>query len=160
MKNCEEIDLKTIYDELNEKYFYNELPNSSEVKLEWSNRLTASAGNCYKERKHIKLSTHYHIKYPEEVRNTLAHEMIHLKIRGHGKEFKKELERLNNMGLPVRMFSKERAVIQKLRWEYSCKNPNCDNHFFRTRRIPKNMANNIVCAKCRSKIVEKYIGDN
>lgn len=159
-ETCDEIvdnvNLYEMYDELNEEYFNSKLPSSEELDLEWSTRQTKIAGSCNRKTQTIKLSVPYHKKFPQEVILTLAHEMIHLREKGHGYGFKAELSRLNRLGLPVRRYSLERATEKKLRWEYNCSNPACTNHFFRSRKIPQNR----VCGKCKSRLIGKRIEES
>lgn len=76
------------YKEFKSKYFFDaDLPLADQVKIEWSNRLTASAGKCKKKRNLIELSTHYHKKHPEDIKRVLLHEMIHLIVNDHPQEF-------------------------------------------------------------------------
>jgi predicted SprT family Zn-dependent metalloprotease len=152
MKKLFSVDeLYKLYEKYNSLYFDNKLPKPYEVTIEWSNRLSSSAGVCYRRAKIIRLSTAYHIKYPEEVGATLLHEMIHLKIKGHGHDFKRELRRIQSLGGKVYRYSKETAKAP--RWKYSCKK--CDAVIKKYKRYPKN----IICGRCRGEFEEVYIGD-
>lgn len=142
-------DLYELYREYNNKFFCNQLPRVEKVRIEWSNRLSSSAGICYSKSKIIRLSRAYHIKHIDDVGSTLLHEMIHLKIRGHGVEFKRELKRIQNLGGKVYRYSKEAAKVP--RWIYTCKN--CNIAIKKYKRYPKN----IICGKCRGKFKEEFI---
>lgn len=147
-----ENNLYELYDNFNSKYFNNTLPKSSEIIIEWSGRLTASAGICYRKAKNsiIRLSTHYHKDFPEEIESTLLHEMIHLKIKGHGQEFKKEINRINSLGGNVKRFSKRRSTKKRINWIYKCKK--CSKKYERNHKISK--LNRYRCGICRGKLEE------
>lgn len=144
-------ELYRLYCEYNYKYFNNKLPKRDEVTIEWSTRLSCSAGVCYRQRKLIRLSTAYHIRYPEEIGSTLLHEMIHLKIRGHGPKFQDEMRRIMALGGKVSRYSKEAAKAP--RWKYVCLK--CKATIKKYKRYPKN----IICGRCRGKFEEIYIGE-
>lgn len=142
--------LYRIYQRFNDKYFAGKLPK--EIKIEWSNKLTTSAGVCYKY-KHkcpvIRLSTWYHRKYPSaETEQTLLHEMIHLIAAGHGKEFKKYVESIKEQGGYVELHAKERA--KKPRWLYTCKQ--CGKIFLRDRKLSPRKK--YVCGACKGELSE------
>jgi predicted SprT family Zn-dependent metalloprotease len=88
-------DLNKMYKEYNKKYFDSKLPQDTKVK--WSKQLKTCAGNCYPLGKEIKLAVFYAEQYPNEIKNVLIHEMIHLIDRTHGKTFKSEMERINKL---------------------------------------------------------------
>src|SRR6056297_3049978 len=144
--------LYELYDEFNIKYFNSILPKSSKIVLEWSGRLTASAGICYRKPKNsiIRLSTHYHEDFPEEIESTLLHEMIHLKIKGHGPKFKDEIKRINLLGGNVKRYSKRRATKKKINWIYKCKG--CSKEYQRTRKFSN--INKYRCGICKGKLKE------
>lgn len=143
-------ELYELYNNYNKLYFENKLPKASQVRLEWSNRLSRSAGVCYRISRIIRLSTAYHKKYPKEIGSTLLHEMVHLRVKGHGDDFKKELKRIQGLGGKVSRYSKEAA--KEPRWEYTC--INCGQSIRKYKRYPQN----IICGLCKSKLREKYIG--
>lgn len=107
-----EIDLQHEYNKSNQQLFGNELPK---VPLKWSNRKT-SLGHIRVFRNrltgeyridYLAISGFYKTSY-HLFKNTLAHEMIHIKtcVTGkrdwggaHGFVFLKEAARINNMGL-------------------------------------------------------------
>lgn len=131
-------DLTPLYAKLRATYFRapgggSHLPPPDAVRVEWSNRLTASAGICYPRVRVIRLSTHYHKKYPDEIESTLLHEMIHLIVPGHGPEFYRWLERIRAAGGRVERYSKERALPKPARWRYTC--VRCGQAALRIRRL-------------------------
>lgn len=110
------------------------LPPPEAVRVEWSHRVTASAGLCYPAKKLIRLSTHYHARYPDDVEATLLHEMIHLIVPGHGPEFYRWMEAIRARGGRVYRYSKERALPRsQAKWIYTCKS--CGRSYGYARRL-------------------------
>lgn len=156
-------DLKKLYNEYNKKCFDNQLPKL--VGVEWSSRMTSSAGICQRTRNKktreitfkIKLSTHYHEKYPEEIIDTLVHEMIHVYHpgEGHGALFLDTMNRLNNeFGFKLAVYAHDRATERKINYLYACKN--CGYEYKRVKRI--NTDTNFCGVKgCRGNL---YLKDN
>jgi len=131
--------LRVLYGLLRERHFRTDdgyaVPPPDEVTVEWSSRLTASAGICYPKRRLIRLSTHYHARHPDAVESTLLHEMIHLIVPGHGPAFYQWMERIRRQGGQVERYSRERAVPQDPpRWAYRCER--CGAVIQRHRRLP------------------------
>lgn len=150
------VNLYELYDEFNREFFNGSLPGAPEVTVEWSSRLTSSAGLCRinkkTKKKTIRISTHYHEKFPDDIEATLLHEMIHIKVPNHSKEFYKELERIKALGGNVSRYSRERAVKQdSYKWHYQC--TGCSNSFYRVRRL----SGRHVCAFCRSRFIESPV---
>ena len=82
--------LLSMFENLNYKYFDGCLPK---VKIEWSTRMRA-AGKYYINSKIIRMGRRYHEYYPDEVEDTLKHEMLHILYPNHGREFKEEARRI------------------------------------------------------------------
>jgi predicted SprT family Zn-dependent metalloprotease len=82
--------LYMMFESINYKYFNSALP---QVLIEWSTRMRA-AGKYYLGSKIIRLGRRYHEYYPNEVEDTLKHEMLHILYPNHGKVFKREAERI------------------------------------------------------------------
>lgn len=126
--------LRELYDHLHWRYFNNEF-SEYDVQIQWSKMLTVSAGNCtsYREAKKaiIKVSVWYYMQYPEDLEQVLLHEMIHIKIDGHGKAFREEMQRIRALGGDVRRYSK--GVAKKRKWKYECQR--CGRNFSRLRRL-------------------------
>jgi len=78
-------DLDALFRELNGRFFEGLLT----AKLEWSNRLTAASGKCLVTRRIIRISAKHYRKRPRLLEATLAHEMLHLVIPDHGREFRR-----------------------------------------------------------------------
>lgn len=147
-------DLIEIYNTLNEEYFDCELPEIEEgiMEIEWSNRLTASAGivyHHYNGKQLIRISSHYANKYPEDVEATVLHEMIHIKCPGHGEDFKTEMKRINRLGgIQVSINSIGRAKDGK--WLYIC--TNCNHVHERIRRVSNYKRKR---CSCKGKLIEE-----
>lgn len=109
------------YERFARLYFDHRLPPVEAVTIEWSRRMTSAAGRCYPQRKLIRLSTHYHMKFPDEVDGTLLHEMIHLLVPNHGPAFHAWIQLIRQRGGVVHRYSKERATPARFRWRYSCR---------------------------------------
>ncbi|MDO9534399.1 MAG: SprT-like domain-containing protein [Bacillota bacterium] len=144
-------ELYSLYDSFNSIYFQDKLPSSKEVMIEFSGRLTASAGICFPRKKIIRLSTHYHEKFPDDCAATLLHEMIHLAVPGHGEEFKAWIRVIRSKGGSVERRPRERATQAVFRWKYIC--VKCMKEYFRKRRL-KNGGRNFLCSLCKSKLNE------
>jgi predicted SprT family Zn-dependent metalloprotease len=144
-------ELNTLYDRYNALYFAGELPPASRVSIAYSNRLTASAGVCYPQRRAIRLSTHYHRKFPEEAGATLLHEMIHLLVPKHGPGFKAVVRRIQTLGGRVELHARERAVAKTARWEYVCRG--CGRRYLRKIRL-KHGGGAHRCGGCGRKLRE------
>ena len=146
--------LRERYERLRRDYLW-EAPKSDKVTLEWSKRMTKSAGMCYYNRKVIRLSTHYHERFPEDIDNTLLHEMIHLLAPGHGDSFRNWLQIVSNRGGEVSRYSRERAVaVEDSKWRYTCIRDGCDFEMGRSRRLKERLRLLGRCPKCRSRILE------
>ncbi len=142
--------LRGLYDEYRELYFRSGdgwlIPQSRDVRIEWSTRLTSSAGVCYPKLRLIRLSTHYHARFPEDVGATLLHEMIHLVVPGHGPRFQAWIDRITAAGGKVTRYSK--AVAAPPRWVYVC--GGCGKEIHRQRRLPKGGRSHC-CSACGPK---------
>ena len=132
--------LQSIWQELNEAYFQNRLPA---IEIQWSIRLTSSAGLFRSrtgprtswvapEERHgkgrvIRLSVPLLSRQSfEEIRGTLAHEMIHqwqfdVKKRcpSHGREFRRIMALMNADGLGITIYhtlGEEAKASPKFTW--------------------------------------------
>lgn len=149
-------DLYILYDVYNKQYFQQRLPSCDVVKIEYSNRLTASAGLCYPQKRLIRLSTHYHVKYPEEAPVTLLHEMIHLLVPNHGTQFKNWVAEIKRRGGYVETRAKERATPPIFRWQYTCES--CNRVYLRKKRL-NGKGVLYRCSLCQSQLAERKLGD-
>ncbi len=131
---------QVFYKELNLRYFDGKLPA---CRLEISSRLIRTAGKIWPKTRLIRLSQSYHALYgPEELRNTILHEMIHLWLyeqnlpSGHTPLFRQKLaevgldNRINALPVPPRPY----------KYAYSC--PTCQREIFTRRQI------NSSCGHC------------
>ncbi len=132
--------LQSIWQELNESYFGNRLPA---IEIQWSTRLTASAGLfrsrtgprtswVVPEERHgkgrvIRLSVPLLSGQSfEEIRGTLAHEMIHqwqFDVKkccpSHGREFRRIMALMNADGLRITIYhtlGEEARASVKFTW--------------------------------------------
>lgn len=151
-------ELKTLYNEYNKKCFYAKLPPL--VAVEWSTRMTRGAGVCRTETNRktgkkivtIRLSTHYHQKYTDEVLDTLVHEMIHVyhPNEGHGTYFKQTMFRLNReFGFNLTIHATGKA---KVNYVYACRD--CGQEYERIKRINTNTSR-CGAGRCRGNLYLK-----
>jgi predicted SprT family Zn-dependent metalloprotease len=117
-------ELKRRFQAINAQWFAGALP---ETMVQWSTRMRI-AGTCDQRRRVIRLSRHYHEQFPEDVDDTLRHEMIHLLHPGHGVDFRSEARRIG-AGLHCREYP---GLHPKARLIYIC--PHCHAVFRRARR--------------------------
>jgi len=164
--------VQAMWQSLAHRFFENRLPP---ITIEWSKRLTSSAGmfvsqvgprspwvsRDYRQgaARVIRLSAPLLRHQPEEeLRRTLAHEMIHqwqFDIRkhrpSHGAEFREMMHRMNAEGLGVSVRHQlETAVQLRIRFAWQCLQ--CGMAYHRQRRtiIPSRH----ICSRCRGKLVE------
>jgi len=119
--NNEELYNKCIeeFNRVNDEFFEGKLkpPN-----IEFSTRLKTTAGKCYPTRKLIRLNiNHYQQDGLTEFLRTLRHEIIHLIIPNHGKEFK-ILAKL----LDVDRYWTTGPKRDRLKWKYWIYCPRCE----------------------------------
>lgn len=112
-------------------------------RVEWSRRMSRSAGLCYYRRGVIRLSWKYHRVFPQEILNTLKHELIHAAgVLGHGRRFVSEARRL---GCDV----KARPMPGRpFKWVYAC--PACGQEVKTRKRVDYS------CGKCSRKWDPRY----
>ena len=135
---CDPDHLRRLYDRLNRDGWNGELPARP---VRWSRRMHALAGKYWRSRVRgweIVLSVLYHHHFPEEVSETLAHEMVHVwqHVNGllrpggphHGPAFRREAERV---GAP-RYCKRHPDMRRPLKHEWAC--PTCGRrHWTRIR---------------------------
>ncbi len=126
-------ELYRLFDYYNWKYFGGKLPS---VKIEYSNRMTA-AGSYSINRKLIRIGRKYHEIFPQDLEDTLKHEMIHIRHHHHDAAFKREAERV---GASLR--AREHPLLRRPpKYVYEC--PGCGLEYPRQKRLV--MAS---CGKC------------
>ncbi|MBD3402479.1 hypothetical protein GF420_06265 [candidate division GN15 bacterium] len=113
------------FDLYNWMYFEGKLPR---VRIEYSNRMT-SAGSYTPEAKLIKLGRKYHELFPQDIDDTLKHEMIHIIHFYHDAAFKREARRIGCM-LKARSHPSLRRPPKYL---YRC--PGCGREYPRQKRL-------------------------
>lgn len=129
-------DLYRMFSIYNRQYFDNRLPA---VKICYTRRMTA-AGGYYPAKREIRISTRYHHHFPDEVYDTLKHEMIHIINFKHDAAFKRMARRI---GASVRA-NDHPALRKPPRYVYIC--PHCFTEYPRVKRL--RMAS---CGKCSGK---------
>lgn len=118
-------DLYRLFDEYNWLYFGGKLPK---VRIEYSPRMS-SAGSYTPSQKLIRIGRKYHELFPEDISDTLKHEMIHLIHLNHDKAFRAEA---NRIGTSVK--AKPHPALHKPpRYIYAC--PNCGREYPRQKRL-------------------------
>ena len=126
-------DLERMFDIYNREYFEGRLPK---VRIRYSKRMMV-AGGYFPQKKEIRISEKYHTFFPDEVYDTLKHEMIHLVHFRHDAAFKKIARRI---GASLRA-NDHPALRRPPRYLYIC--PHCYTEYPRYKRL--RMAS---CGKC------------
>jgi len=128
-----EQELYRMYDLINWLYFGGRLQR---VKIEYSRRMT-SAGSYHADQKLIRIGRKYHELFPDEIGDTLKHEMLHIKHFRHDAVFRKEARRIG-----ASVSAQSHPLLQKPpRYIYIC--PGCGREYARQKRLV--MAS---CGKC------------
>jgi predicted SprT family Zn-dependent metalloprotease len=118
-------ELYRLFDVYNKVYFGGKLPS---VKVEYSNRMF-SAGSYSPSRKLIRIGRKYHEIYPQDIEDTLKHEMIHIRHHRHDARFRAEAERV---GASLR--AREHPELRRPpRYIYEC--PGCGMEYPRQKRL-------------------------
>ena len=135
------LELYQMFDRFNRFYFDGKLPR---VVIEYSNRMT-SAGSYTPRDKVIKIGRKYHHLFPEDIEDTLKHEMIHIIHFKHNKVFKDFAKKIGTS-----LKAKHHPSLRRPpRYIYIC--PNCKLEYPRQKRMV--MAS---CGKCsKSKRFDK-----
>jgi len=136
-------ELQESFERINWRYFRGSLPA---VRIEYSTRMT-SAGSYTPLDRLIRLGSRYHQLFPEEIEDTLKHEMIHIVNPSHNAAFRAEARRI---GASLR--AKSHPKLQKApRYLYVCNS--CKIEYPRQKRF--RMAS---CGKCSrgGRFDEKY----
>ena len=126
-------ELRRLFRHYNWLYFKGKLP---ETRIEYSNRMT-SAGSYSPRLKLIKISRKYHEIFPEEVADTLKHEMLHIVNPHHDAAFKAEAARV---GASVKARSHP-SLRKPPRYVYVC--PNCGLEYPRQKKLRQSS-----CGRC------------
>ncbi|MCP4567278.1 MAG: hypothetical protein GY841_06840 [FCB group bacterium] len=126
-------DLYRMFDIYNKQYFDGRLP---QVKITYSKRMLV-AGGYYPSKREIRLSIKYHTLFPDEVYDTLKHEMIHIIHFKHNAVFKKTARRI---GASIRA-NEHPSLRRPPKYIYVC--PGCLTEYPRHKRL--RMAS---CGRC------------
>ncbi len=117
--------LYRMFERFNWLYFDGRLPR---VKIEYSTRMS-SAGSYTPQRRLIRIGRKYHQLFPDEITDTLKHEMIHIQHFRHGTAFKAEAARV---GASIR--AKAHPSLRKSpKYIYTCHN--CGRQYPRQKRL-------------------------
>jgi SprT-like protein len=133
-----EDELRALFDRFNDEFFGGRLPS---VRIEYSSRMQRSAGSYHPTDKIIRIGRRYHELFPEEVEDTLKHEMIHILHLRHNAAFKREAERI---GTSVRAQSHP-SLGRPPKYIYVC--PGCGREYPRQKRL--RMASCGQCSRTR-----------
>ncbi|GEM_PF-445914 len=118
-------ELYRLFDYYNWKYFGGRLPR---VKIEYSTRMTC-AGSYSPNRRLIKIGRRYHEIFPQDLEDTLKHEMIHIRHYHHDAKFKAEAVRIG-----ASLKAREHPNLRRPpKYVYEC--PGCGAEYPRQRRL-------------------------
>jgi predicted SprT family Zn-dependent metalloprotease len=125
-------DLSALFADLNARFFRGRLA----ARVEWSNRLTSSAGNCRPDEGLIRISAPYHRRQPEVLPVTLAHEMCHLVEPAHGAAFRRlgePIARALGVAWHAFRYAEVWADLRRYRFLYRC--PHCHRETLSRKRL-------------------------
>jgi len=120
-----EAELARRFDIYNWQYYQGRLPKP---RIAYSTRMKA-AGSYSPSENLIRIGKAYHEVFPDELNQTLKHEMIHIIHIKHDRNFKREAERL---GTTVRAKYHE-SLIKPPKYVYGC--PSCQKEYPRQKRL-------------------------
>ncbi len=118
-------ELAGFFDRYNWMFFDGKLPRA---RIEYSNRMR-SAGSYTPSDKLIKIGRKYHEVFPDEIGDTLKHEMIHILHIRHDAAFKAEAARV---GASVKARSHP-SLRRPPKYVYVCRN--CSKEYPRQKRL-------------------------
>jgi len=138
----DECELARRFVQFNLRYFNGRLPAAI---VRWSARMRI-AGTCDRQGKVITLSRPYHLHFPDDVDDTLKHEMLHLRLPHHDDAFRREAERIG-----ATVHCKDYPGLHpRARYIYVC--PSCETVFHRSRK------ERLYCGRCsRSRLDSRFI---
>jgi predicted SprT family Zn-dependent metalloprotease len=126
-------ELYSRFHSFNVKYFAGKLPTP---RIRYSSRMLC-AGQYIRSRVEIVLSSKYHELFPEDIDDTLKHEMIHIIHFNHNADFRREAERI---GASVKAKAHNKLRLPS-RYVYQCKA--CKTEYPRRKRLIS-----ASCGKC------------
>ncbi len=121
------------FQQYNIKYFAGKLPTP---RIRYSPRMLC-AGQYIRSRQEIVLSRKYHEVFPQDIDDTIKHEMIHIIHFNHSSDFKREAARI---GASVKAKSHQSLRMQP-RYVYQCRI--CKTEYPRRKRLIS-----ASCGKC------------
>ena len=127
--------LYRMFDEFNQQFFEGRLPRA---KISYSDRMLI-AGSFTPVKNEIKIGRKYHRIFPDEIADTLKHEMIHIINPNHDSRFKSIAARI---GASVRARSHP-SLRGNYKYLYIC--PHCGREYPRQKRL--RMAYCGICTK-------------
>ncbi len=137
----DEAELKRRFAQFNAEFFQSKLPDAT---IRWSTRMRI-AGTCQRHRALITLSRTYHERFPEDLDDTLKHEMIHLRYMGHGPAFRREAQRVG-ASIHCRDYD---GIHPRAKFIYAC--PTCWREFRRTKPAE------LFCGRCsRGRLLPQF----
>lgn len=117
-------ELYMLFEQYNHQFFGGALPK---IKIEYSNRMLI-AGSYSMTEKRIKIGKKYHEIFPEEVEDTLKHEMIHILYPDHDARFKAVAA-----GIGASLKAKSHPSLRgPYKYLYYC--PNCGKEYHKRKR--------------------------
>jgi predicted SprT family Zn-dependent metalloprotease len=129
-------ELQHLFTRLNNLFFSGKLKKTA---IEYSNRMTCAGSYCPDDDV-IKISCRYHEIFPDEIEDTLKHEMIHIKHFYHDAAFKAEAKRIG-----ASLKAKTHPLLQRPpKFLYLC--PGCKTEYPRQKRMSKHS-----CGSCSAK---------
>ena len=117
--------LEHLFNRFNFLYFNGKL---ARPVIEYSNRMTC-AGSYTPVKNLIKISRRYHFIFPDEIEDTLKHEMIHIIHFNHNAAFKAEAKRI---GASLRAKTHP-SLRRQPKYIYVC--PNCGLEYPRQKKV-------------------------
>jgi len=118
-------ELYQMFDRINSRLFGNQLPR---LKIKYSDRML-TAGSFTPNINEIKIGRRYHKIFPDDIEDTLAHEMIHFIYPDHGRMFKRMA---GQYGISIK--AKEHPALRgKVKYLYYC--PSCGREYPRRKRL-------------------------
>jgi predicted SprT family Zn-dependent metalloprotease len=120
-------ELQHLFTRLNNLFFDGKLKKTT---IEYSSRMTCAGSYCPDDAE-IKISRRYHEIFPDEIEDTLKHEMIHIKHFYHDAEFKAEAKRIG-----ASLKAKTHPLLQRHpKFLYVC--PGCRTKYPRQKKMSK-----------------------
>jgi predicted SprT family Zn-dependent metalloprotease len=132
------LELYQMYDKINIEYFSGRLP---QTRILYSDRMLI-AGTFTPSKNEIRIGKKYHRLFPDEIEDTLKHEMIHIINLNHDANFKRIAQKIG-ASLKAKTHPELRG---NYRYLYYC--PNCGTEYARRKRL--RMAYCGICSKNRN----------